>query len=179
LDETPANMNPMREPKIGKVVVNITTGESGEPLNRAMTILKQLTEQNPCIRRAKRTIRTFGIRRNEPISCMVTLRRQIAEDFLKSALDAVGNRISPRSFDRNGNFAFGIREHIDIPGTRYDINLGIVGMDVMVSVERPGYRVSRRRRARSNIGRGHRVTREEAIEFIKNRFGTEVGLPSE
>lgn len=179
MDETPANKNPMQEPQMGKVVVNITTGQSGEPLNRAMTILEQLTGQNPCMRRAKRTIRTFGIRKNEPISCMVTLRHQRAEDFLRRALDAVGNRISPRSFDRNGNFAFGIREHIDIPGTRYDINLGIVGMDVMASVEKPGYRVARRRRARSKIGRGHRVTREEAIEFIKNRFGTEVGLPSD
>jgi len=169
----------MREPKIGKVVVNITTGQSGEPLDRAMTILKQLTGQNPCMRRAKRTIRTFGIRKNEPISCMVTLRHQRAEDFLRRALGAIGNSVSPRSFDRQGNFAFGIREHIDIPGTRYDINLGIVGMDVMVNVEMPGYRVARRRRARSKIGRGHRVTREEAIEFIKNRFGTEVGLPSD
>lgn len=178
MDETAAK-SPTRELRIGKVVVNITTGQSGEPLNRAMTILKQLTRQTPCMRRAKRTIRTFGISRNEPIACMVTLRRQRAEDFLRRALDAVGNRLSPRSFDRNGNFAFGIKEHIDIPGTKYDPNLGIVGMDVMVSVERPGYRVARRRRARSKIGRGHRMTREEAIEFIRSRFGTEVGLLSE
>ena len=178
MDETAAKKSPAREPRIGKVVVNITTGQSGEPLNRAMTILKQLTGQTPCMRRAKRTIRTFGISRNEPIACMVTLRRQRAEDFLKRALDTVGNRISPRSFDRNGNFAFGIKEHIDIPGTKYDPNLGIVGMDVMASVERPGYRVARRKRARSKIGRGHRITREEAIEFIRSRFGTEVELRS-
>ena len=178
MDETAAK-SPTREPRIGKVVVNITTGQSGEPLNRAMTILKQLTGQTPCMRRAKRTIRTFGISRNEPIACMVTLRRQRAEDFLRRALDTVGNRLSPRRFDRNGNFAFGIKEHIDIPGTKYDPNLGIVGMDVMASVERHGYRVARRKRARSKIGRGHRMTREEAIEFIRSRFGTEVELRSE
>jgi len=179
LDEEAAKKNPMREPRIGKVVVNITTGQSGEPLNRAMTILEQLTGQRPCMRRAKRTIRTFGIRKNEPIACKVTLRGGRAEGFLRRALDAVGNRVSPRSFDRYGNFAFGISEHIDIPGTRYDLKLGIVGMDVMVCVERPGYRVARRRRAGSKIGRGHRVTREDAIEFISSRFGTEVGLRSE
>lgn len=179
MDEGAPKKDPMREPRIGKVVVNICTGQSGEPLDRAMTILEQLTGQRPCMRRAKRTNRTFGIRKNEPIACIVTLRGVRAEAFLKGALEAVGNRVSPRSFDRYGNFAFGIREHIDIPGTRYDPNLGIVGMDVMVSVERPGYRVARRKRAKSKIGRRHRVTREEAVEFIRNRFGTEVGLRSD
>jgi large subunit ribosomal protein L5 len=46
-------------------------------------------------------------------------------------------------------------------------------------VERPGFRVARRRRARSRVGRSHRATREESIEFIKQSFGVEVGLPSE
>jgi large subunit ribosomal protein L5 len=179
LQRTPIGPRSMREIKIGKVVVNITTGQSGEPLDRAMTILENMTEQRPCTRRAKQTIRTFGIRRREPISCMVTLRGEKAEEFLRKALIAVGSRIKPRSFDGQGNFAFGISEHIDIPGQRYDPGLGITGMDVMVTVERPGYRVARRRRGRSRVGRRHRVTREESIEFIKRRFGVEVGFPSE
>lgn len=179
MDEEVPKPNPMQESRIGKVIVNISTGKSGEPLEKAMTILEKLTGQRPCTRRAKRTNRTFGIRKNELIACMVTLRGGMAEEFLGRALEAVGNRISPRSFDRHGNFAFGIREHIDIPGTRYDPSLGIVGMDVMVNVERPGYRVARRRRAKSKIGHAHRVKREEAVEFIRNRFGTEVGLRSE
>ncbi len=169
----------MRDLVIGKVVVNITVGESGEPLNRAMTILENLTDQKPVQRRAKQTIRTWGIRRNEPIACMVTLRRGRAVDLLKKTFPAVGNRINPRSFDRQGNFAFGIREHIDIPGQRYDPNLGIVGMDIMATVERPGYRVTRKRRAKSRLSQSHRVTREESIEFIKRSFGVEVGLPNE
>ncbi|MGD2200429.1 MAG: 50S ribosomal protein L5 [Candidatus Bathyarchaeota archaeon] len=169
----------MRDIQIGKVVVNISTGESGEPLSRAMTILENMTDQKPAIRRAKQTVRAFGIRRNEPVACMVTLRGAKAEEFLRMTLPAVGNRINPRSFDRNGNFGFGISEHIDIPGQRYDPDLGIVGMDVMATVERAGYRVARRRRARGKVGRSHRVTRDESIEFIKQRFGVEVGLPSE
>ncbi len=171
--------NPMRELKIGKVVVNISVGASGEPLNNAMTLLEKLTGQRPCQRRAKQTIRTFGIRRREPIACMVTLRGERAEEFLRKAFSAVGNRINPRSFDEQGNFAFGIREHIDIPGTRYDPNLGIVGMDVMATVERPGYRVARRKRGRAKVGHSHRVTREESVEFIRGSFGVEVGTPSD
>ena len=166
--------NPMLEPRIGKVVVNICVGRSGEPLEKAVRILEELTGQKPSIRRAKKTIRAFGIRRKEPIACMVTLRGERAEEFLRKALEAVGNRIPLRSFDEHGNFAFGIREHIDIPGVKYDPDLGIVGMDVIVNIERPGYRVARRRRAKSKIGRGHRVSREEAVEFIRSRFGVEV-----
>jgi len=169
----------MRDLVIGKVVVNITVGASGEPLNRAMMILEGLTDQKPVMRRAKQTVRTWGIRRNEPISCMVTLRREKADALLKKTFPAVSNRINPRSFDRQGNFAFGIREHIDIPGQRYDPNLGIVGMDIMATVERPGYRVARKRRAKSKMRHSHRVTREESIEFIKQSFGVEVRLPDE
>jgi large subunit ribosomal protein L5 len=169
----------MRAIKIGKVVINITAGESGEPLDRAITILENLTGQRPCTRRAKQTIRTFNIRKNEPIACMVTLRGPRAEAVLNKTFAAIGKRINTRSFDRNGNFAFGIKEHIDIPGQRYDPKLGIIGMDVMATVERRGYRVARRRRAKSKVAMSHRVKREEAIEFIKQRFGVEVGLPSE
>ena len=165
---------PMREPRIGKVVVNIATGKSGEPLDRAMTILEQLTGQKPCMRQARRTLRAFGIRKNEPIACVVTLRRDRAAEFLKRALDAKGNRVAGRSFDDRGNFAFGIREHIDIPGAKYDPTLGIVGMDVMVSVERPGYRVQRRRRKRAKVGHAQRMTRDETVEFIRKQFRTEV-----
>jgi large subunit ribosomal protein L5 len=169
----------MRDIGIGKVVVNITVGASGEPLDRAMTILENLTGQKPVAKRAKQTIRAWGIRRNEPIACLVTLRRDKAEELLRKTFPAVGNRISPRSFDMQGNFAYGIREHIDIPGQRYDPNLGIIGMDIMATVERPGYRVGRKRRAKGRVSQSHRVTREESIEFIKQSFGVEVGLPVE
>lgn len=169
----------MRGLLIGKVVVNISAGQSGEPLDKAMTILENLTGQQPSTRRAKQTVRTFGIRKGEPIACMVTLRGGRAEAFLKQAFAGVRNRLNIRSFDQHGNFGFGIKEHIDIPGQRYDPNLGIIGMDVMATVERPGFRVSRRRRMNSRVGHSHRVTREESIEFIKQSFGVEVGLPVE
>ncbi len=171
-----AEANPMKDLRIGKVVVNISTGESGEPLRRVMTILETITGQRPCQRRAKQTIRTFGLRKNEPMACMVTLRGERAEEFLAKALQAVRNSLNPRSFDRSGNFAFGIREHIDIPGTRYDPSLGITGMDVMVTVERPGFRVSRRKRVRSRVGSSHRVTPGESRRFIAEKFGVEMGL---
>jgi len=168
------NENPMLKPRIEKVVINCSVGRSGEPLEKAMKILEELTGQKPCIRKAKKTIRDFGIRRKEPIACVVTLRGEKAKAFLSRALQAVDNRISKSSFDKYGNFTFGIKEHIDIPGTKYSPELGIIGMDVSVAMERPGYRVKRRRRARSKVGSEHLLSPDEVISFIRDEFNVEI-----
>lgn len=166
--------NPMLTPRILKVVVHCCVGESGAPLERATKILEELTEAKPCIRRAKQTIRDFGIYRGEPISCMVTLRGAKAEEFLRKALAAVGNRVKSSSFDEYGNFSFGIRDHLDIPGTKYKPELGTIGMDVCVHLGRPGYSIASKRNRRRTVGRKHRLTKEEAIRFLKEKFGVEV-----
>ncbi len=166
--------NPMRAIKIGKVVVNIGLGEGGERLEKAMTVLKSITGAKPCPSSAKKTIRDFGIRRGENIGCLVTLRGNQIDDFLRRAFDSKKNLIKGSSFDDYGNVSFGITEHINLPGTKYDPSLGIFGMNVCVVLERPGYRVSRRRYRPSKIGRNHRVTKEEAIAFMTERFGIKI-----
>ena len=166
--------NPMRRIKISKVVLNIGVGKSGEPLEKAAKVLEQLTGQKPSFRKAKRTIRDFGIHRKEPIGVMVTVRGEKAKELLRKLLKAREDRLPSSSFDEFGNVNFGIKEHIDIPGMKYDPDIGIFGMNVCVSLERPGYRVMRRRRMRSKVGRKHRIGREEAIEFFKREFGVEV-----
>jgi len=173
MDQT-ALENPMRQVRIGKVVVNSSIGEGGARLEKAMKILEGLTGQKPSVRKAKKTIRGFGIRRGEPIAAVVTLRRQRAEEFLKRAFAAVGNRIKQDSFDEYGNFSFGIKEHLEFPGTRYDPDLGIIGMDIIVHLVRPGHRVATRRIRRSKIGKAHRLTRDEGVEFVRNIFGVRV-----
>jgi len=166
--------NPMRRLKIEKVVVNSCIGTSGPRLERAAKILEMLTGQKPQIRRAKKTIKGFGIHRGEPIAVRVTLRGRRAREFLEKALKAVNNRVKASSFDEHGNLSFGIKEHLDIPGTKYDPELGIIGMDVSVHITRPGYRVAWRKRARSKVGSKHRVTREEAMKFLREEFGVEI-----
>lgn len=166
-----AQENPMRRIKVGKVVVNMAVGASGERLMKAAQVLEKLTGQSPSFRKAKKTIKDFGIRKGENIACVVTLRGERALDFLKRALAAVDFKLKRSSFDPFGNFAFGVREHISLPGVKYDPMLGIFGFDVCVSLERPGYRVERRRRRRSKVGKEHRVTREEAWEFVERELG--------
>jgi large subunit ribosomal protein L5 len=165
---------PMLKPRIEKVVVNISVGKSGEPLEKATKVLKVLTGQTPCKRKAQKTIRDFGIRRGEPIACIVTLRKQRAIEFLKKVLPVVSNKISKESFDKFGNFSFGIKEHIEIPGVKYDPEIGIFGMDICVSLSRPGYRVKNRRKRKTQIGSKHILTPEEAMVFVKDALGVEI-----
>jgi large subunit ribosomal protein L5 len=166
--------NPMAKPRIEKVTVNISVGKSGEPLERAAKVLEQLTGQQPCKRKAKKTIRDFGIRKGEPIACIVTLRKEKARAFLETSLQAVGDKLSKNCFDRYGNFSFGIKEHIEIPGTKYMPELGIYGMDVSVVLSRLGSRVKHRHRAKSTIGTSHLLTIDEAMSFIKGEFNVEI-----
>jgi large subunit ribosomal protein L5 len=165
---------PMLKPRIEKVVINLSVGKSGEPLEKASEVLKELTNQKPVKKKAKKTIRDFGLRKGESIACIVTLRKQATIDFLKKVLPVVDNKISRSSFDRQGNFAFGIKEHIEIAGVKYDPDVGIFGMDVCVSVNRPGHRVKIRRKKKTHIGSKHLLTPEESIAFIKQTLGVEI-----
>ncbi len=166
--------NPMLKPKIEKVVVNLSVGKSGEPLEKAVKVLEELTGQTPCRRKAKQTIRDFGIRQGESIACIVTLRKQNAIEFLGKVLPVIDKKIPRTSFDRQGNFSFGIKEHIEIKGVKYDPDVGIFGMDVCVSMARPGYRVKIRRREKAKIGSKHVLSPEESMAFAKNALGVEI-----
>lgn len=165
---------PMLKPKIEKVVVNLNVGKSGEPLEKASKVLKELTGQTPVKKKAKKTIRDFGIRQGEPIAAVVTLRKQKAIDFLKKVLPVVDNKISRSSFDKQGNFAFGLKEHIEIAGVRYDPDVGIFGMDICVTMGRPGHRVRTRRRQKANVGPTHVLNPDESVLFVKQTLGVEI-----
>ena len=165
--------NPMRKISVGKVVINIGVGKSGEPLEKARHALEELTDRQPSVRGAKKSVRDFNIHKGEPIGAMVTLRREPAKEFLRRVIAANRNTIKSSSFDNYGNLSVGIREHIDIPGTKYNPEIGIFGMDVCVSLTRPGYRVAKKR-DKHRIGKDHRIAKDDAIRFFKEEFGAEV-----
>ncbi len=167
-------MNPMKKIKIEKVVVNIGIGEGGEELNKAKKILELITKSKPVETICKVKNPSWGIRPGLPIGTKVTLRKNKAVEFLKRAFNAIDNKLSSKQFDREGNFSFGIKEYIDFPDVKYDPKLGIKGMDVCVSLERAGYRIRRRKIQRRKIGRKHKITKDEAINFIKTTFGVEI-----
>lgn len=166
--------NVMRQPRIEKVVVNIGVGEAGERLIKAQKVIEMVTGQKPKQTFSKVTNRDFGIREGMPIGCVVTLRGEAAEDFLKRALTIRENRVASYSFDREGNLSFGVPDYTDFSGMKYDPEIGIFGMDVSVSIQRPGKRISRRRIMRRPVPHSHRMTREEAMEFMRQKFNVEV-----
>ncbi len=169
------NSNPMLKPRIAKVTVNISVGAATERLGKAMKVLEEITGQKPVPRRARRTIKDFGIRKGENIAAKVTLRGEKAVEFLRKAFEAIGYKIKASSFDDYGNVSFGIAEHITIPGVKYDPEIGVFGMDIAITFERPGYRVLRRKRCRKkHIPRRHRVSREEAMLYLNKEFGVEI-----
>ncbi len=167
-------MADMREIRIEKIVVNIGVGEAGEKLVKAQKVLELVTRQKSTQTLAHQGVRDWGVRRNMPIGTKVTLRGPSAADFLKRALAIRNNRLPSYSFDPRGNFSFGVPDYTDFEGLKYDPEIGVFGMDISVSLERPGFRVARRRVRRHPVARGHRITRDEGITFLKTHFGVEV-----
>ncbi|BDZ71753.1 50S ribosomal protein L5 [Methanobacterium petrolearium] len=163
-------MNPMQQVQIAKATVNIGVGEGGEKLARAEKLLKNITNQKPVRTTSKVTNPEFGIRKGQPVACKVTLRGEKAHDAVKLILSGIDNKIRSRQFDRQGNLSFGIEEHIDIPGMRYEPDIGIFGMNVNVTFEKPGYGIKRRKIQRKHIPHKHQVTQDETLEYMKEHF---------
>nr|AJS11800.1 50S ribosomal protein L5P [uncultured archaeon] len=157
----------MRDIKIEKITLNIGCGTK-TPLDTATTILKNVSGGKVVITKTKKRS-TFNVPKNKAIGCKITLRKNTTP-FLKRLLEAKENKLRASNFDRTGNFSFGIREYIDVPGMEYDPKLGVLGFDVCVTLERPGYRVKRKRLG-GKLGKEHMIKKDDAIEFAKEKFG--------
>jgi len=164
----------MRKIRLEKIVLNMGVGKSGDAIEIAKRALDQITSKKSCARDAKATQRDWGVRKGEPIGVAVTVRGPDAATILKRLFDAIGNRVKGRSFDDFGNFSFGIKEHIDIPGIKYDPQIGILGLEAAVSLTRPGFSIRVRSRHKASVGRKHRISKEEATEFLSREFGVAV-----
>lgn len=166
--------NVMQNPRIGKVMVSMGVGESGEKLAKAESLLQKLTGRKPIRTVSKHRIPTWGLRKGEAIGCKVTLRGNEAEEFIKRGLHAKNNRLPLSCFEDSGSVSFGIHEYIDILGIKYDPEIGIFGININVVLERPGFRVKRRRLRQSRIPKKNHVRREESIKYFKEKFSTEI-----
>jgi large subunit ribosomal protein L5 len=164
----------MREIRIEKITLNIGVGEPGEKLDKAMKLLNSLSGLKSVKTVTMKKIPTWGIRTGLPIAAKVTIRGKDAEKLLSRLLNAVDNTLNRNKFDEAGNFSFGIDEYIKIPDVEYDHEVGIIGLEVAVTLGRKGYRVKRRRLKKGKIRACHKITKEEGINFIKDKFKIEL-----
>jgi len=165
--------NSMRKIVIEKVTLNMGAGEPGERLENSKKILETITGKKIVVTKThKRT--TFGGAPKRPIGAKVTLRGRDAKEILVKMLQAIENKLKPGCFDTSGNFSFGVAEYINIPGIKYDPDVGMLGMDVCVTLQRPGYRVRKRRIRPSRVGKNHLIKTEDAIKFAEEELGVKV-----
>ena len=162
--------NIMRNITIEKITLNMGCGTKVKTED-AKFIIETLSNKKAVITRTnKRT--TFNVPKNKPIGAKVTIREG-CEEFLKRILEAREMRIPESCFDLNGNVNFGVKEYIEVPGMEYEPKIGILGFNVCVTLERPGFRIKKKKNFKK-IGKNHKITKNEAIEYVKENFGVEI-----
>jgi len=168
-------MNPMRKIRIEKITLNIGTGKDQNRLKKGMKLLKTITGIKPIKTTAKKRVPGWDIRPGLPIGCKLTLRKKAAKELLPKLLEARDNQLSSKQFNSAGNLAFGIPEYINIPGIKYDPEIGIMGLEVCITLERPGFRIKKRKIKQKKIPAKHKITKEEAKEFMSKEFNVKIG----
>jgi large subunit ribosomal protein L5 len=164
--------NPMKTIRIEKVTLNMGTSKNVDKLERAIKLLNRITGAKPVKTITDKRIPTWSLRPGIPVGAKVTIRKNTTE-LLKKLFQAVDNKIKARQINA-GTFAFGIKEYIDIPNMKYDPELKVLGLEVTVTLERPGFRIKRRRLKNKKVGKHHLITKEETIDFLKKEFNVNV-----
>src|SRR3989338_8537179 len=163
-------MNTMQHIRIEKLTLNIGAGKDQAKLEKGVQLIKSITGINPVKTVTQKRIPGWGLRPGLPIGCMLTLRKKQAQGLLPRLLYARDNKLKDSQFDDAGNISFGIPEHIDIKDAQYDPKIGIMGLQVCVTLEKPGFRVKRRRLRKGIIGKKQIITKEEAKSFMQEKF---------
>jgi large subunit ribosomal protein L5 len=133
--------NPMRVPRLDKIVLNIGLGEAlsnAKAVDAAVGDLQLITGQKPIVTRAKRSIAQFRVRTGNPIGVKVTLRGERMWDFLERTTRLALPRIRDfrgvpgRSFDGRGNYSLGLREQLAFPEIDYDKVDRLRGLEISI-----------------------------------------------
>jgi large subunit ribosomal protein L5 len=136
-----AYKNDMMIPKLDKIVLNMGVGETvndTKKIRSAVSGMATISGQQPVITKAKKSIAGFRVREDMPLGCKVTLRGEKMYEFLDRLVTVAMPRIrdfrgvSAKSFDGNGNYAMGLKEHIVFPEINYDDVDQMWGMDIII-----------------------------------------------
>jgi large subunit ribosomal protein L5 len=134
--------NTMEVPRITKITLNMGVGGAvadKKIMENARSDMEKIAGQRPVTRVARKSVATFKIRDGMPIGCMVTLRRERMYEFLDRLVNIAIPRIrdfrglSPKSFDKQGNYSMGVQEQIIFPEINYDEIDALRGMDITIT----------------------------------------------
>lgn len=167
-------MNPMKNIKLEKLTLNIGAGTNAVKLEKGIKLINTIAGRPPVKTFTNKRIPTWGLRPGLPIGCKLTLRKNAAKELLSRLLKAKDNKLNLSQFDKSGNVAFGINEYIDIPDVKYVPEIGIMGLEVCITLERAGFRVKRRRIRTSKISKKHTINQQEAVDYLKKEFNVMV-----
>lgn len=166
--------NPMRDIRIEKVTINVGAGNDQEKVEKGIKLITMITGKKPIKTVTQERIPSWGIRPGLPVGCKITLRKAEAVSVLRRILQARDNKLELRNFDDKGNLNFGMVEYIYIPGVKYDPAIGVMGFELTATLERPGFRIKRRKLGKKMVGKKHKITQNDAIEYFKKEFKVEV-----
>lgn len=152
--------------------MSIGVGQGGDTLDKAVTLLESLSGRKAIQTVTQKRIPTWNVRPGLAVGCLVTLRKDKVS-MLKDLLAAIKMRLKKSQFSGR-TMTFGVPEYIEIPGARYNPEIGIIGLQVSVTLERPGYSITKRSVKKSKVGNKSKITTEETIKFMKEKYNVEV-----
>ena len=171
--------NPMKSIRVEKITLNVGAGKDEAKLKRGVKLLKNITGIEPLKTITNKRVPTWSLRPGLAIGCKITIRGEQATALLKRLLEAKDNVLRPTQFDNQGNFSFGIAEYVDIPDVEYDPEIKIMGFEVAVTLERPGFHVKKRKVQQKTLPQRHLITSDEAIAYVTDAFGVSVEVEEE
>lgn len=169
---SPEIENKMKAIRIEKITLNIGSGTEAENAEKAAILLGKISGAKVVKTITTKRIATWKVRPGLLVGAMVTLRGKKAEEVLKALLHAVSFKVKKKSFTENG-FSFGIKEYIEIPGIKYDPKIGIIGLEVAVSLKRPGFRVKRRKIKPAKMHYKHEISPEEGWDWAQKTLNVQ------
>lgn len=167
-------MTEMKKIAVEKVTLNIGVGKSSDKLEKGTKLIKKIVGITPVRTYTNKRIPTWGIRPGLAIGCKITLRDKKAMEIIPKLLQARENKLTERQFDNQGNISFGIPEYIDIPGVDYDPDIGVMGLQVCITLRRPGFRIKQRKVQPKKIPQRHRIVKDDSIGFMKDNYKVSV-----
>lgn len=165
----------MKNIKIEKVTLNVGAGKDQKVLDKAIKLLEGITGIKPIKTTTNKRIQSWGLRPGLPIGCKITLRGKDALNMVERLVYAKDNIFKESYFDEEGNISFGIKEYVDIKEAKYDPSIGMMGLQATITLSRPGFRVKNRGIRPAKIPKVHRISKEDAIKFMKEKYSIKTG----